>query len=363
MNRIYLCIDLKTFFASVECVERNLDPFKTELIVADPSRGPGAICLAISPKLKQRGIKNRCRVFEIPKYIKPIVAKPRMKKYIEYSAKTYGVYLKYISKEDIHVYSIDECFLDITTYLNMYKKSPIELAKTIIEDVHKTTGITATAGIGTNLYLAKIALDITAKHVKSNIGCLNIEKYKQELWNHLPLTDFWQVGKGIEQRLNNLGLYTMKDIALCDEAILFKEFGINARYLIDHSKGIEPCTIKDIKAYKPKSQSISNSQILHQPYSHTQTRIILMEMIDYMVLRIVKDKKVTSTIGFHIGYINETKPSLTITKKIETPSNSYKTIKDILLKEYDKKIDKYTKIKRVGITFGGFTERKYEEYD
>lgn len=363
VNRIYLCIDLKTFFASVECVERGLDPFKTDLIVAAPAKGNGAICLAISPKMKNRGIKNRCRVWEIPKYIKPIVAKPRMKKYIEYSAKTYGIYLKYVSKEDIHVYSIDECFLDITTYLKMYKKSPIELAKIIITDVYQTTGITATVGIGTNLYLAKIALDITAKHVKSNIGCLTEEKYKQELWHHVPLTDFWQVGKGIEKRLNKLGLYNMYDIAHCNETIIFKEFGVNARYLIDHSKGIEPCTIKDIKIYKPKSHSLSNSQILHEEYDYQKARIVLTEMIDYMTLRIVNEKKVANIIGFHIGYSKDNKPSLIVNKKLENATNSFTKINKILLEEYDNKIDKYTKIKRIGITFSDICERKYEQYD
>lgn len=363
VTRIYLCIDLKTFFASVECVERGLDPFKTDLIVADPARGNGAICLAISPKMKNRGIKNRCRVWEIPKYIKPIVAKPRMKKYIDYSAKTYGVYLKYVSKEDIHVYSIDECFLDITTYLKMYKKSPIELAKTIINDVYQRTGITATVGIGTNLYLSKIALDITAKHVKSNIGCLTEEKYQKELWHHVPLTDFWQVGKGISNRLNKLGLYDMYDIAHCDETILYKEFGVNAQYLIDHSKGIEPCTIKDIKMYKPKSHSLSNSQILHQEYDYQKARIILTEMIDYMTLRIVNEKKVANIVGFHIGYSKDTKPSLIVNKKLDSATNSFTKINKILQEEYDKKIDKYTKIKRIGITFSDICERKYEQYD
>lgn len=200
MGRVYLVIDLKTFYASVECVERGLDPFKTDLIVADESRGKGSICLAISPSLKKKGIKNRCRVFEIPRYIYPTIAKPRMRKYMEYSARIYGIYLKYLSKDDIHVYSIDEAFLDITNYRKLYKKNSIDIAKMIMKDIYDTTGITATCGIGTNMYLAKIALDIISKHVKSNIGVLNEKIYRGKLWHYTPLTDFWRIGRGIEDR-------------------------------------------------------------------------------------------------------------------------------------------------------------------
>ena len=258
----YICVDLKTFFASVECVERGLDPFKTDLVVADIARSKGAICLAISPKMKERGIKNRCRIYDIPKGVKYIVAKPRMKKYIEYAAKIYGIYLDFFSKEDIYVYSIDEVFIDVTSYLKTYKKNEVCLAKDIIEEVYKRTGICATAGVGTNMYLAKIALDILSKHNKSHIGYLNEDLYKEKLWNHTPLTDFWQIGKGIEARLYKHHLRTMEDVAKASPNILYKEFGINAEYLIDHAWGKETCTIKDIKSYKPKSSSISHSQIL-----------------------------------------------------------------------------------------------------
>src|SRR5574344_1609470 len=216
MDKIYLCIDLKTFYASVECVERGLDPFITNLVVADPSRGSGGICLAISPAMKALGIHNRCRIFEIPKDVKYITALPRMKKYIEYSANIYGIYLKYIAKEDIHVYSIDEVFMDVTNYLSLYKLTALELAKKIMKDIFDTTGITATAGIGTNLYLTKIALDITAKHVESHIGYLDEEKYKKELWHHQPLTDFWAVGRGITKRLERLNIHDMYDISHAD---------------------------------------------------------------------------------------------------------------------------------------------------
>ena len=289
MSRYYLCIDLKTFYASVECVERGLDPFNTNLVVADPDRGRGTICLAVSPKMKMLGVKNRCRVFEIPPNIKYIMATPRMKKYIEYSANIYGIYLKYFSKDDIHVYSIDEAFMDVTNYLKLYKVNAIELAKTIIKDIFKTHGITATAGVGTNMYLAKIALDITAKHSSTNIGYLDEEKYKKELWHHRPLSDFWQVGKGIERRLNKMRIFDMYDIAHTDPKKLYKEFGVNAEYLIDHSLGKESCTISDIKKYKSKTNSITNSQVLFEDYSFDKARLVLKEMVEIRKLEISRE--------------------------------------------------------------------------
>ena len=255
MERIYLCIDLKTFYASVECVERGLDPFQTNLVVADPSRGKGAICLAISPKLKQQGVRNRCRIFEIPDTIEYITALPRMKLYMQYAADIYGIYLKYISKDDIHVYSIDEAFLDVTEYLKLYEMDAKRLARKLTDDVFDTTGITATVGIGTNLYLAKIALDITAKHTPDHMGYLDEETYKRTLWHHRPLTDFWQVGRGISKRLEKYGFVDMYDVAHAPEKVLYNEFGVNAEYLIDHAHGIEPTTIADIKKYIPKTNS------------------------------------------------------------------------------------------------------------
>ena len=286
--KYYLCIDLKSFYASVECSERNLDPFKTNLVVADKTRGKGTICLAITPKMKSLGIKNRCRIYEIPKNVKYIIAKPRMRKYMEYSYRIYEIYLKYVSKDDIHVYSIDEAFLDITPYIKLYKKNPKEIAIMIMNDIFKTTRITATCGIGTNMYLSKIALDIISKHVKSNIGFLNEKLYKEKLWHHTPLSDFWQIGVGIENRLHKMHIKDMYDISVANENKLYKEFGINAKLLIDHSLGIENCTIKDIKNYKPKSSSISNSQILFKDYNYKDAKVILVEMIDNLVLRLVK---------------------------------------------------------------------------
>ena len=249
-GRIYLCVDLKSFYASVECVERHLDPLTTNLAVADPERTDKTICLAISPSMKALGIKNRCRVFEIPAGTPYIMAPPRMKLYIKYSARIYGIYLKYVAKEDIHVYSVDEAFLDVTDYLSMYQTDARSLAQRILQDILSTTGITATCGIGSNLYLAKIALDITAKHVSDFIGCLDEQLYRQTLWNHRPLQDFWRIGPGIARKLERVGIFTMKDLAEADEDMLYHMFGVDAELLIDHAWGREPTTIEDIKNYR-----------------------------------------------------------------------------------------------------------------
>ena len=356
----YICIDLKTFFASVECVERGLDPFKTDLIVADIARSKGAICLAISPKMKERGIKNRCRVYEIPRDVKPIVAKPRMKKYIEYAAKIYGIYLDYFSKEDIFVYSIDEVFIDATTYLKAYKKNEVCLAKDIIEEIYRRTGICATAGIGTNMYLAKIALDILSKHNKSHIGYLNEELYKEKLWEHKPISDFWQVGKGIESRLYKHHLKTMKDVASCNPNILYKEFGINAEILIDHSLGKESCTLKEIKEYKPKSSSISHSQILFRNYNYKEARVVLIEMIDALVLELVSKDLYTSNISVFIGFSKEENGGIKFSFNCDQ-TNSYKKILKNILDEYDYRIMEDCKIRRIGLSFNSLDNKKYEQ--
>lgn len=356
MQKYYLCIDLKTFYASVECVERGLDPFNTNLVVADPERGKGTICLAISPKMKMLGIKNRCRIFEIPPTIKYIVATPRMKKYIEYSANIYAIYLKYFSKEDIHVYSIDEAFMDATKYLKLYKLNPIELAKKIIRDIFKTYGITATAGIGTNMYLAKIALDITAKHNPNNIGYLDEEKYKKELWHHKPVSDFWQIGKGIEKRLNKMGIFDMYDIAHSNQKRLYKEFGVNAEYLIDHSWGKESCTISDIKAYKPKTNSITNSQVLFEDYSFIKARLVLKEMVELGSLRLIENNLVTDTIGLYIGYSKNIIKPTGGTRKLTNYTNIYSELLKIFLEIYDKTTDKDVAIRRIGVNFANVIE-------
>ena len=361
MNKLYFCIDLKTFYASVECIERGLDPFKTDLIVADPSRCNGAICLAISPKMKKRGIKNRCRVYEIPKNIKPIVAKPRMRKYMEYSAKVYSIYLKYISKNDIHVYSIDEAFLDVTTYLKLYNNKPLTLAKKILNDIYNTTGITATVGIGTNLYLAKIALDIIAKHSNTLIGFLNEELYKEKLWHYQPLTDFWQINIGTLNRLKKHHLKDMYDIAHCNPNILYKEFGIKAEYLIDHANGIEPCTIKDIKNYKPKSNSISNSQILYEDYDYKKARIVLIEMLDTLLTRLIVKNLYTKNVSIYIGYSKDIIPALKYSINLKESTNNYTYLLKLIKEEYDYRINEEFPIRRIGLSFNKLEEKKYEQ--
>ena len=356
MQKTYLCIDLKTFYASVECVERGLDPFNTNLVVADKTRGKGTICLAVSPKMKMLGVKIRYRIYEIPPTIKYIVTMPRMKKYIEYSANIYAIYLKYFAKEDIHVYSIDEAFMDATKYLKLYKTNPIELAKTIIKDVFKTYGITATAGVGTNMYLAKIALDITAKHNPNNIGYLDEEKYKKELWQHKPLSDFWQIGKGIERRLNKMRIFTMYDVAHTEPKRLYKEFGVNAEYLIDHSWGKESCTIEDIKKYKPKTNSISNSQVLFEDYSFIKARLVLKEMVELGSLRLIENNLVTDAVGLYIGYSKDTIKSTGGTKKIINYTNVYTELLKAFLEIYDKTTNRNVAIRRIGVNFANVIE-------
>lgn len=355
--RTYLCIDLKSFFASVECVERGLDSMKTNLVVADPTRGGGSICLAVSPHMKELGIKNRCRVFEIPEEIDYITATPKMKKYIEYSANIYALYLKYVASEDIHVYSIDEVFMDVTHYLKLYKKSPEELAITIMEDIYNTYGIRATAGIGSNLYLAKIALDILAKHSSNFIGTLDEETYKEKLWFHEPLSDFWGIGRGIEERLKKLNINNMYELSIHEELELFKEFGINARLLIDHSKGIEPTTIEEIKNYKPKSKSISNSQILYTDYNKDDAKKVLIEMLDIIYLELTRIEKLTTCISFFVGYSKDIVRPLSLSKRIEA-TDSFQVLLKILINEYDKNVLNNCKIRKLGIGLSGLRDNK-----
>ena len=359
MQNIFLCIDLKTFYASVECVERNVDPFATNLVVADPSRGKGTICLAVSPRMKMLGIKNRCRVFEIPPDIKYIMAPPRMKKYMEYSANIYAIYLKYFSKEDIHVYSIDEAFMDATKYLKLYKVSAVELAKNIMQDIYKTYGITATAGIGTNLYLAKIALDITAKHSATNVGFLDEAKYQKELWHHKPLTDFWQIGHGIERRLNKLRIQDMYEVAHADPKKLYKEFGVNAEYLIDHAWGRESCTIADIKKYKPQARCITNSQVLFEDYSFEKARLVLKEMVELGSLRLIEEHLTTNTVKLYIGYSKDAIPATGGTERTSNNTNVYSELVSAFLRLYDRTTNRNVGIRRIGISFDNVQEDEY----
>jgi DNA polymerase V len=363
MNRTYLCIDLKTFYASVECVERGLDPFTTNLVVADPTRGKGTICLAVSPRMKELGVKNRCRIFDIPTNIDYIKAMPRMNLYIQYSANIYAIYLKYIAKEDIHVYSIDEAFMDVTKYLKMYNMSAVQLAEKIMKDIYDTYGITATAGIGTNLYLCKVALDITAKHVKSHIGILDEETYKKTLWNHTPLTDFWQIGRGIAKRLDYLGIRDMEGIAKADPKTLYKEFGINAEFLIDHANGKEPTTIAQIKAYKSKENSISNGQVLFEDYDYEKARLIVKEMVELSCLELSDKHLVSSHISLSIGYSKDlhkpTGGSLTLTNL----TNSFEYFLPYFLAIFDKTTIVNTPIRRINVGFSDVRDEIYEQYD
>lgn len=365
MKEQYIAIDLKSFYASVECIERGLDPLTTNLVVADSSRTEKTICLAVSPSLKSYGVPGRPRLFEVMAKVKEvnsrrrwgapsrrfhgatydnrllledvglavdyIVATPRMALYIDYSTKIYQVYLKYFSPDDIHVYSIDEVFIDATHYLKTYKKTARELAETVIKDVLSATGITATVGIGTNMYLAKVAMDIVAKRMKpdehgARIAELEEMSYRRILWEHRPLTDFWRVGRGYAKKLESHGIYTMGDVALTsvkNEELLYKLFGINAELLIDHAWGFEPCTIADIKAYKPTSKSLSSGQVLHCPYTAKGARIIVREMCDALVLDMVDKGIATNQVVLTIGYDAESLADPSRTYDGETTTDFY----------------------------------------
>ncbi len=414
MNRIYMCADLKSFYASVECMERNLDPMTTNLVVADLSRTEKTICLAVTPSLKSYGISGRARLFEViqkveevnkqRRYKAPgrklegsssnhielqqnpslaldyIVAPPQMARYMEISTQIYNVYLKYISPEDIHVYSIDEVFIDLTHYLATYKMNAHDLAQTMIKDVFNTTGITATVGIGTNMYLAKIAMDIMAKKMPADengvrIAELDEMSYRKNLWSHKPLTDFWMVGKGIAKKLEDNYMFTMGDVARCshyNEEKLYKLFGVNAELLIDRAWGWEPVTIADIKSYKPSSNSLSVGQVLHCPYDYKMTKLIIKEMIDGHVLDLVRKKLVTDQLVLDIGYDIE---NLTDSSRcanyhgeittdhygrkipkhahgtinLKKKTNSSRLITDAILELYDKIINKDLLVRRITI--------------
>lgn len=416
----YIAIDLKSFYASVECIDRGLDPLTTNLVVADASRTEKTICLAVSPSLKSYGIPGRARLFEVVQRVKEvngerlakikgnkfetestdneiinnnplcrlgfITAPPRMAKYMEVSTKIYNVYLKYIAPEDIHVYSIDEVFMDVTNYLKVYKMTPRELAKKIINDVLVATGITATAGIGTNLYLCKVAMDIMAKKTAPDedgvrIAELDEISYRKQLWSHTPLTDFWRVGRGYAKKLRECGIYTMGDVARCslgkpndfhNEELLYKLFGVNAELLIDHAWGWEPCTMQEIKNYKPESNSIGSGQVLQSPYTFEKARIIVREMTDLLVLDLVEKGLVTDQIVLTIGYDIENlsdpkiskayKGAVTIdhygrrvpkhahgTANIEKFTSSTKIIIDAVEKLYDKIVDPKLLVRRITI--------------
>ena len=409
MDRIYMCIDLKSFFASVECVDRGLNPLDTNLVVADKSRTDKTVCLAITPSLKQYGLGGRARLYEVVAKVKEvnkerkknngykkfngksyidselkknkeleldyIVAPPRLRTYMKYSTDIYNIYQKYISKDDILVYSIDEVFCDITTYIKLYKLTPEELVTKMIMDVYNTTGITATAGIGTNMFLAKIAMDISAKHMEANeygvrLAYLDEQKYKETLWDHQPLTDFWSVGRGTVKRLNENGMYTMGDVArmsLENEDKLFRMFGVGAEFLIDHAWGYEPCTIKDAKSYRPKSSSLSRGQVLHVPYNYKDAKLITKEMMDSLVLDLVRGHRLTNQIALTINYdirnINEGyEGEITTdfygrkvpkyshgTANLDHYTSSTKIITDKISNLYDEIVNKDLKIRKITV--------------
>ncbi len=400
-ERIYIAIDLKSFYASVECIERGLNPLTTNLVVADPTRTEKTICLAVSPSLKAYGIPGRARLFEVQqklreykqhtgKEVEYITAPPQMARYIEVSADIYETYLKYISPEDIHVYSIDECFMDVTNYLNLYQMSAKELAVKMIHDVLEKTGITATAGIGTNLYLCKIAMDIVAKHVEPDASGVRVAEldeatYRRLLWDHKPITDFWRVGGGIAKRLENSGLYTMGDIArisLLNEDVLYRMLGIDAELLIDHAWGYEPCSMEQIKSYKPSTNSISSGQVLQNPYDYNKARIIVQEMTDLLVLELVDKGMVTDSLTLTIGYdrsnVDEGKykgevtydrygrgvpKSAHGTANLGTTSSSTKKIMTAVLDLYDRIISKELMVRRVTLGANNLVEERYEQFD
>ena len=399
-KRMYVAIDLKSFYASVECVERNLDPLTTNLVLADPSRTEKTICLAVSPSLKAYGIPGRPRLFEVVQKAKKeridyIVAVPRMALYMQYSTRIYDIYLRYIAKEDIHVYSIDEVFMDVTDYLMNYKMSAKELAAKMIQDILKETGITATAGIGTNLYLCKVAMDIVAKHVEPDkngvrIAMLDEITYRKMLWNHRPLTDFWRVGRGYQKKLEENGLFTMGDIARCslgkdsdfyNEDLLYKLFGVNAELLIDHAWGYEPVTIDLIKAYRPSVNSLSSGQVLQCPYDFEKGKLIVREMTDLLVLDLVEKRLVTDQMVLTIGYDIENLSDPVRKKQymgeittdhygrcvpkhahgtinLDRKTSSTKIITDAIMDLYDKIVDQNLLVRRVTVVANRLVDEK-----
>ncbi len=305
MERTYVCIDLKSFYASVECVDRGLDPLTANLVVADPDRTEKTICLAITPSMKALGLSSRCRVFEIPESVDYVMAKPRMQRYMEASADIYSIYLRFVSPEDVHPYSIDECFIDATPYLSLYRTSAREFAVMLMEAVLAETGVRATAGVGPNLFLAKVALDITAKHARDCIGFLDQAEFERTIQTHRPITDIWNIGPGIARRLAKYAVYDLRGVCEMSEATLYREFGVNAEYLIDHAHGVEPCTIADIHAYEPSGHSLGNGQVLPCDYSFEEARDVLREMVDQLVLDLVEKRLVAESISLHVGYARD----------------------------------------------------------
>ena len=367
-GKSYVCIDLKSFYASVECTDRGLNPFTENLVVADPDRGPGTICLAITPAMKALGVKNRCRVFQIPEGIDYTMATPRMARYMEVSAQINSIYLRYVSPDDMHVYSIDECFIDATPYLRLYKMGARQFADLLRRKVMEETGITATAGIGTNLFLAKVALDIEAKKAADGIGMLDEESFKREIWFHQPITDIWQVGPGIAHRLARRGIYDLAGVCAVSPKWLQRELGKNGEYLLDHAWGQEPCTIAQIKEYRPQAHSLSNGQVLMRDYSFSEARTVLTEMIDASCLDLCAKGLSCGTIAVHAGYAQ---PSLTesgrwkmgaggsskLGQRTALPSR----IRAEALALFDAHVERDSPIRRLSVALGQLKPAKYDQ--
>ena len=363
MNKQYLCIDLKSFYASVECAERGLDSMTTLLAVCDLERTDKTICLAITPAMKALGIKNRCRVFEIPKSIDFIAAVPRMQLYIDYAAEIYSIYLSFISREDIHVYSVDEAFLDVTNYLELYQMTARELGKRIMDEIYNRLHIRATCGIGTNLFLTKVALDIEAKHAPDFIGELDEDSFIERLWDYKPLTDFWMVGSGTMRRLEAIGVTTMRGICDTPEDTLYHMFGVNAELLIDHAHGYEPTTIADIKNHKAKSNSISSGQVLPHDYDFEKGRLIVKEMTDLLCLDLVEKGLVTKSVSLYIGFAQRLGlPGISKNITLNEETSSDLLIIPAVCALYDKYVDKNCAIRRVNISCNNVIPEEYTQY-
>lgn len=363
VKKQYLCIDLKSFYASVECVERGLDPFSCNLVVADPERSKGTVCLAITPAMKKLGIRNRCRVFEIPEGVEYLMAEPRMQLYIDYAARIYEVYLRFVSKDDIHVYSIDEAFFDVTDYLSLYGMTAEELGVQIMEAVFAETGVRATCGIGTNLYLAKVALDILAKNAKEFYASLDEESYQTKLWAHRPLTDFWRVGAGTAKRLARYGIFTMGEVAGADEELLYRLFGIDAELLIDHAWGREPVTIGDIKGYRPKANSVSSGQVLMRDYNFEEGGLIVREMTDLLCLELVDKHLLTDSVTLQVGYSNQALlPPVRGTAALPVETNADKLMIPAVLEVYHRIVDPSIPIRRINISCNRVAAEEWIQY-
>lgn len=357
-----ICIDLKSFYASVECVLRGLDPFKVNLVVADKDRGGGSIVLAASPHIKQYGVKSRCRIYELPQKLDIIYAKPRMKKYIEYASMIYNVYLKYVSSEDIHVYSIDEMFLDLTPYLKYYNKSAYEISKLLLEDIFNTTKLPAVCGIGENMFLAKVALDILAKHQPDGIAYLDVESLKEKIWSHKPITDIWGIGRGIAKRLEKMKITTLGELAKCPLQKLEKEFGIVGKELLEHAYGIEKSSVQEARSYLPSSKSFGHGQVLFEDYNYEDMYTVLLETVDEVACELVTRKLNCQLIALGIGYSKDIGGGFSRQLSLPVKTNSRKTLVDAFTKLYYDNIENLP-IRRIDVRVGKLSNEDYVQVD